>query len=70
MIEYKSLYINKTWNEITTSFDWVNCWPGPLIVVFHIIKSIMIYTMFRMSQNVLKFIWKQARCYFFIYATL
>lgn len=27
MTEYKSLYINKTWNEITTSFDWVNCQP-------------------------------------------
>ncbi len=25
MQEYKSKYINKTWNEITTSFDWVNC---------------------------------------------
>ncbi|WP_342255696.1 hypothetical protein [Spiroplasma endosymbiont of Poecilobothrus nobilitatus] len=25
MTEYKSKYINKTWNEITTSFDWVNC---------------------------------------------
>ncbi|WP_374696568.1 hypothetical protein [Spiroplasma endosymbiont of Polydrusus formosus] len=25
MTEYKSLYINKTWNEITISFDWVNC---------------------------------------------
>ncbi len=24
MIEYKILYINKTWNEITTSFDWIN----------------------------------------------
>ncbi|WP_374696150.1 hypothetical protein [Spiroplasma endosymbiont of Polydrusus formosus] len=24
MTEYKSLYINKTWNEITISFDWVN----------------------------------------------
>ncbi len=27
MTEYKSLYTNKTWNEITTSFDWVNCQP-------------------------------------------
>ncbi|UZQ31211.1 MAG: hypothetical protein OHM56_07135 [Spiroplasma phoeniceum] len=27
MQKYKSLYINKTWNEITTSFDWVNCKP-------------------------------------------
>ncbi|WFG96636.1 hypothetical protein M0C40_01055 [Spiroplasma citri] len=27
MSEYKSKYINKTWNEITTSFDWVNCQP-------------------------------------------
>ncbi len=27
MTEYKGLYINKTWNEITTSFDWVNCQP-------------------------------------------
>ncbi|WP_255401148.1 hypothetical protein [Spiroplasma sp. ChiS] len=25
MSEYKSKYINKTWDEITTSFDWVNC---------------------------------------------
>ncbi|UZQ31178.1 MAG: hypothetical protein OHM56_06940 [Spiroplasma phoeniceum] len=25
MQKYKSKYINKTWNEITTSFDWVNC---------------------------------------------
>ncbi|WP_162475841.1 hypothetical protein [Spiroplasma sp. ChiS] len=27
MSEYKSKYINKTWDEITTSFDWVNCQP-------------------------------------------
>lgn len=27
MQEYKSKYINKTWNEITTSFDWINCKP-------------------------------------------
>ncbi|WP_338989100.1 hypothetical protein [Spiroplasma endosymbiont of Seladonia tumulorum] len=27
MTEYKSKYINKTWNEITTSFYWVNCQP-------------------------------------------
>ncbi|UZQ30219.1 MAG: hypothetical protein OHM56_01370 [Spiroplasma phoeniceum] len=27
MQEYKSKYINKTWSEITTSFDWVNCKP-------------------------------------------
>ncbi|WP_255401095.1 hypothetical protein [Spiroplasma sp. ChiS] len=27
MTEYKSKYINKTWDEITTSFDWVNCQP-------------------------------------------
>ncbi|UZQ29531.1 MAG: hypothetical protein OHM56_10225 [Spiroplasma phoeniceum] len=27
MQEYKSKYINKTWNEITTSFDLVNCKP-------------------------------------------
>ncbi len=27
MTEYKSLYINKNWKEITTSFDWVNCQP-------------------------------------------
>ncbi len=27
MQEYKNKYINKTWNEITTSFDLVNCQP-------------------------------------------
>ncbi len=27
MTEYKILYINKTWNEIKTSFHWVNCQP-------------------------------------------
>jgi hypothetical protein len=25
MAEYKSLYINKTWNEIANSFAWFNC---------------------------------------------
>ncbi|WP_186823416.1 hypothetical protein [Spiroplasma phoeniceum] len=32
MTEYKSLYINKTWDEITTSFDWVNCQPIILVL--------------------------------------
>ncbi|WP_186823337.1 hypothetical protein [Spiroplasma phoeniceum] len=35
MTEYKSLYINKTWNEITTSFDWVNCKPTNCRISHH-----------------------------------
>ncbi|WP_281268804.1 hypothetical protein [Spiroplasma phoeniceum] len=40
-MEYKSKYINKTWDEITTSFDWVNC--QPIDCRFYIIKNIMIF---------------------------
>ncbi|WP_253301789.1 hypothetical protein [Spiroplasma endosymbiont of Phyllotreta cruciferae] len=35
MTEYKSKYINKTWNEITTSFDWVNCQPVDCSIKHH-----------------------------------
>ncbi len=35
MTEYKSLYINKTWNEITTSFDWVNSQPVNCCISHH-----------------------------------
>ncbi|WFG99339.1 hypothetical protein M1771_04940 [Spiroplasma citri] len=35
MTEYKSLYINKTWDEITTSFDWVNCQPINCCISHH-----------------------------------
>ncbi len=35
MQEYKSKYINKTWNEITTSFDWVNCQPIDCRILHH-----------------------------------
>ncbi|WP_374696394.1 hypothetical protein [Spiroplasma endosymbiont of Polydrusus formosus] len=35
MTEYKSLYINKTWNEITISFDWVNCQPVNYRILHH-----------------------------------
>ncbi len=35
MTEYKSKYINKTWNKITTSFDWVNCNPIDCIISHH-----------------------------------
>ncbi len=35
MAEYKSLYINKTWNEITTSFDLVNCQLINCIISYH-----------------------------------
>ncbi|UZQ29116.1 MAG: hypothetical protein OHM56_07740 [Spiroplasma phoeniceum] len=35
MTEYKILYINKTWNEITTSFDWANCQTINCIISHH-----------------------------------
>ncbi|WP_338988869.1 hypothetical protein [Spiroplasma endosymbiont of Seladonia tumulorum] len=54
MTEYKSKYINKTWNEITTSFYWVNCQPINCRISHH--KKTLWFAMFRMSQNVLKFI--------------
>ncbi|WP_277938043.1 hypothetical protein [Spiroplasma citri] len=41
MTEYKSLYINKTWDEITTSFNWVNCHPINCCVSH--LKNIMIF---------------------------
>ncbi|WP_374695884.1 hypothetical protein [Spiroplasma endosymbiont of Polydrusus formosus] len=35
MTEYKSLYINKIWNEITTSFDWVICKAVGCRIYYH-----------------------------------
>ncbi len=35
MQEYKSKYINKTWNKIKTSFDWVNCKPVDCRISHH-----------------------------------
>ncbi|WP_338955048.1 hypothetical protein [Spiroplasma endosymbiont of Polydrusus cervinus] len=35
MKEYKSKYINKIWNEITISFDWVNCQPINCLISHH-----------------------------------